>query len=53
MKFFRGKGQKVGNYLGVKPILQVEFFWGKQRFHGILEGINAFFVKFFGGKPIS
>jgi len=38
VEFFRGKGQKLGNFLGVKPILSVEFFRGKQRFYGILQG---------------
>ena len=34
----QGRGQKLGNSLGLKPILEVEFFRGKQRFHGILQG---------------
>jgi len=38
VEFFRGKGQRLENSLGVKPILSVEFFRGKQIFHGILQG---------------
>jgi len=44
VEFFRGKGQKLRNSLGVKPILLVDFCRGKQRFHKILQpGVNAFF----------
>jgi len=50
VEFFRGKGQKLGNSLGAKPISQVEFFRGKQ-ISWNSSGVNAFFVKFFRVNP--
>jgi len=45
VEFFRGRGQKLGNSLGVKPILLVEFFRGKLRISWNSSGGNAFFCK--------
>ena len=54
VEFFRGKGQKLGNTLGVNPYYKWNSSGENRDFMEFQSsGVSAFFVKFFRGKPIS